>query len=243
MNISKLKILFVLFISLSIGFSQVKFSAGPVIGYTGPTGDYSGTTVDYYNGAKYGLSGGIHFGAVLKIKLPVLRIRTGFSFTSLNNTGNSETDKPNSFVEVKQSLFMISAGPEFAFSVPSSPIVPYAGLDLIFTSISGQTSFQGVSKVETGTYTMSSATRLGLGLGAGAEFHFGKKYAVDISVKYNLVNLMGKKFEDLPSDKREDSYVNLNDDRDPAYPDDKHPIGSSRSISTIQLNLGFLFDF
>jgi len=231
--------------SVNLLFSQVKLSAGPSIGLTAPSSDYSGTTIDYYNGVNYGLSSGVNFGAILKIKLAVIRIRAGLNYASLKNSGNSEPDKPNSFVETKQSMFTVFAGPEFSFSIPASPIVPYAGIDLLLTSFSGETSFQGVSRVPSGTYSMSGSTRFGLGLGAGIEFHFANKYAVDLGIRYNLNNLFGKKFEELPSDERIDSYVNLNDEQDPNYSvnPDKHPIRSSRSISVIQINVAFLFDF
>jgi hypothetical protein len=116
---------------------------------------------------------------------------------------------------------------------------------LLFSSIGGETSFHGVSRVSDGTYTMSSATRLGLGLGAGAEFRFGGNHAVDLSARFNFINLIGKKFEELPSNERSDSYVNLNDEQDPNYVADpnKHPISNSRSISTFQFNIAFLFGF
>jgi len=244
MKSSKVAVCILIIVAAShFTFSQVKLSLGPSVGLTVPTGDYSGTTIDYYNGAKYGLSSGVNFGAIFKIKLPVVRIRAGLNYSSLSNTGNSEADKPNSFVEVKHSLFMISAGPEFSFNVPSSPITPYAGVDLLFTSISGETRFQGVSKVETGTYNMAGASRLGVGIGAGVEFGFGGKYAVDLSLRYNFINIIGKKFEELSTDRREDSYVNLNDEQDPNYGNniDKHFINNSRSISTFQFNLAFLF--
>ncbi|NOS83856.1 MAG: porin family protein [Ignavibacteria bacterium] len=237
---------FVLLMMLSItSFSQVGFSLGPSFGVTIPSGDYSGTTIDYYNGAKYGLGTGINFGVIFKANLPVLNIRAAINYSSLSNSGNSEADKPNSFVEVKQNLLMISVGPEFRFNLPSSPVTPYGGADLIFSSIGGETKFQGVSRVETGTYSLNNSSRIGIGIGAGAEISFGKKYAIDLGIRYNLINLIGKKFEELPTDKREDSYVNLNDEQDPNYsvdPND-HPINNSRSISTLQFNLAFLFRF
>jgi opacity protein-like surface antigen len=235
-----------IFVVFSIpSFSQVGFSLGPSIGLTVPAGDYSGTTVDYYNGAKYGLGSGVNFGVLFKAKLPVFNIRAEINYTSLSNSGNSETDKPNSFVEVKQNVLMITAGPEFRFNIPSSPVTPYAGLDLIFSSIGGETRFEDVARVSTGTYSMSSASRLGLGLGAGAEINIGKNYSIDLGIRYNFINLIGKNFEEMASDERSDSYVNLNDEQDPNYSVDpnKHPINNSRSISTFQFNLGFLFRF
>lgn len=248
-----LRILFLLiitFVFIHSGQSQVKFLIGPSGGLTVPAGDYGGTTIEYYNGTKYGLSSGANVGIIAKIKLPnIIRFRFAGNFSFLKNSGNSESDKPNSFVEVKHTVFMLSIGPEFGFGLPASPIKPYAGVDLLLTSFSGETTFRGVSRVPSdGTYSMSSATRIGLGLGAGVEISVGKN-SVDVGLRYNFLNLIGKKFEDiLPSeDRRLDSYLSLNDDTDPLYnpsdPDKKHPIGSSRSISTFQLNAAFLFGF
>ena len=223
--------------------SQVKIWLGPEVGLTVPTGDYGGTTVDFYNGAKYGLGTGVNFGALAKFKLTVLTIRGGINYSAHNNSGNSDPENPNSFIEVKQNMLTIFAGPEFSFKIPSSPVLPYLGADLLFTSLSGETTFQGVARVPSGTFSMSGASRLGLGIGGGVEFHFGKKYALDLGLRYNFINLIGKKFEELPSDARVDSYTNLNDDQDPNYavdPND-HPISNSRSISTFQVNLAFLF--
>ncbi|HEY3252171.1 MAG TPA: outer membrane beta-barrel protein [Ignavibacteria bacterium] len=219
--------------------SQVKFSAGPTVGMTLPSGDYSGTTIDYYNGTKYGLGSGVNFGAVLKAGFSVVTIKASLNFSSLSNSGNSEPGQGS--VNVKQKLFMIGIGPEFGFSLKGSPVKPYAGIDLLFTSFSGETSFQGVSKVPSGTYSMSSSSRTGIGFGIGAEFSVAKKYALDLNIKYNMLNLMGKDFTGGPD--RINSYLALNDEKDPLYPDDKHPIGSSRSISVIQFNLAFLFGF
>jgi opacity protein-like surface antigen len=226
-------------------YSQTGFSIGPSVGVTIPSGDYSGTTVDYYNGAKYGLGSGVNFGVVFKARLPVLNIRAAVNYSSLSNSGNSETDRPQSFIEVKHNLLMLSAGPEFKFNIPASSLTPYAGADLIFTSISGESRFDEAARVDDGTYTMNGSSRLGIGLGAGAEIAIGNKFGIDICLRYNLINLIGKKFEELPSDERVDSYVNLNDEQDPNYSVDpnKHPINNSRSISTLQFNLAFLFRF
>ncbi len=221
--------------------AQVKFSLGPSLGITIPTGDYSGTTLDYYAGTKYGLSSGINFGAVFKAKFPILSLKVSLNYSPLKNTGNSEPGQGS--VEVKQNLFIIGIGPEFSFNIPASPIKPYVGIDLLLTSFSGETTFQGVARVPSGTYSIASATRTGLGLGAGAEFSFGKKYALDFGIKYSLLNLMGKDF--TGGSDRINSYTSLNDASDPLYTasNDEHFIVSNRSISVLQFNLAFLFGF
>jgi opacity protein-like surface antigen len=231
--------LFLLVFIQMFAASQVKFSVGPELGVTIPVGDYSGTTIDYYNGTAYGLSPGINFGVVFKAALPVISFRVAANFSSLKNTGNSEPGQGS--VTVKHHLFMLSAGPEFVINLPGSPVKPYLGADLLFTSFSGETSFQGVARVPSGPFEMSSASRIGLGVGGGVEFSIGKKYLLDLGFRYNIHNLFSKSFSG--GDDRIFSYTSLNDDADPLYPEDisKHPIGSSRSISTLQVNLVFLF--
>lgn len=222
--------------------SQISLSIGPSVGYIGPQSDYSGTTVDYYNGTKYGLGSGVNFGAIARVRIPFLSGKLGLSYASLSASG--DPGQGGGTIDVKQKLLVISIGPEFNIAIPFSPVVPYLGLDLLFTTISGETTFNGVARVPSGTYEMSSATRTGLGLGAGVIVGFGKKFSLDAGLKFNLHNLFGKTFTG-GSDERLSSYTSLNDDADPlnsSDPDD-HPIAQSRNISTIQFNLAFLFDF
>lgn len=233
----------VIFFSVSLSYSQLKYSIGPFIGVTIPTGDYSGTTIDYYNGIHYGLSSGADVGAIFKIKLPVLAIRISAGYAPLKNTGLAVIDEPESYIEVKQSLFTISAGPEFHFNIPQSPIKPYAGIDLLLTSFNGEATFLHVPHgVPDATFSMSSTTRIGLGLGAGVEFGLGNKYSLDLGLRYNIHNLFGKNI--TASDNRTTSYLYLNDAADPLYPFDPvhHPISSNRNISTLNINLAFLFN-
>lgn len=241
----KYLILILLFGGLTPVVSQVKFSAGPEIGITLPQGDYSGTTTDYYSGLKYGLNTGVNFGAVFKAKLPVLSIRAAVNYSILSNSGLADANNPGSYVEVKHKLLMISVGPEFYFSLPASPIKPYAGIDLLISSFSGESTFQGLSRVPSGTYNMSSAGRTGIGLGIGAEVGIGRKMTLDLGLRYNLINLFSKSYEGGYDANRIDSYLYLNDAKDPRYPNeaDKHPIGSDRNISTLQFNLSILFGF
>lgn len=243
MKLAKLIPFLFLIIFFETSYSQVKFSAGPTVGLTAPMGDYGGTTIDYYYGSKYGLGSGINLGAIFKAKFSSVSARVSAIYSSHSNTGNSEPGK--GYVETKQSLFIIGLGPEFAFSIQGSPIKPYVGVDLLITNFSGETTFRGVARVPSdGTYSMSSATRTGIGFGAGIDYGLGKKYSLEFGIRYNLHNVFSKSF--VGGDKRIFSYTSLNDDKDPLYPDDElkeHFIGSTRSITTFQFNLAFLFDF
>lgn len=227
----------------STAFSQMGLKIGPALGLTSPTGDYGGDVKDFYAGTKYGMRSGVNFGALAKIQLGPLNGRLSLSYASLSNSGNSNPSQSNSTVEVKNSLFMITLGTEFGFGIPFSPVKPYAGIDLLFTTIGGSFNYQGTTGVPSGERNISSASRTGLGLAVGTEIGFGTLTA-DISLRYNLINLFGKKYEGVTnSNNRVDAYTSLNDDADPNATNDNHPIANSRSISTIQLQLGILFGF
>ena len=221
--------------------SQIKFSVGPIIGYTSPAGDLSGTTIEYYNGSKYGLNGAVNFGAQAKLKLLIINIKGSLAYTSLSNSGNSEPGQGS--IESNMKLLTFGIGTEFHLPLPLVPVNPYVGLDLLLTNFSGETIFNGVARVPSGTYSMSPASRTGLGVGAGVEISMGKKTSLDLGVKYNMYNLIGRSYSG--GDDRIFSYTSLNDEADPQYSADpnKHPVSSGRLISAVQFNLGFLFDF
>jgi hypothetical protein len=234
-------VIFFILIIINTTFPQISFSIGPIIGYTGPSGDLSGTTMDYYSGTKYGQSGNVNFGAQAKLKILFIRAKVSIMYTSLSNSGNTEPDKGS--VETSMKLLSYGVGTEFHLPLPLIPIHPYIGIDLMFTNFSGETVFTGDQRVPSGTYSLNSASRTGLGIGAGAELSLGKKYSLDLDIKYNMYNLLGKSFSG--GDRRLDSYTSLNDEADPQYSadPDKHPISDSRMINAVQINLCFLFDF
>ncbi|MBL8017846.1 MAG: hypothetical protein JNK43_11285, partial [Ignavibacteria bacterium] len=164
----------------------------------------------------------------------------------LDNNGNANPDQPNSTVEIKNNIFMLTLGTEFGFGIPFSPVKPYAGIDLLFTTISGSYNFQGTAEVSSGEKSIKSASRTGLGFSIGSEVAFGRSFVLDLSLRYNLINLFGKSYDGVTnSNDRNDAYTNLNDAADPNYSagNSKHPIGNSRSIATIQFNAGLLFGF
>jgi hypothetical protein len=248
MKFFKSLIILIIFFGVSYTAKSQIFSLGPSVGVTMPVSDYGGSTVDYYNGVQYGLGTGFNIGGVFKAKLPVLiNIRAAINYSLLSNSGLASSSNPGSHIEVKHNILLISIGPEFYFTLPGSPIKPYAGVDLLFSSFSGETMFQGVPGVPSnGTYSMSSATRTGLGFGIGGEIKIGSKNALDIGLRYNLHNLFAKSYEGpYDSDRRLDAYIFLNDAKDPRYPEDigDHPVGTDRNISTVQINLAFLFGF
>lgn len=234
----------VLFLLPVLAESQIRLVIGPSIGLTSPTIDYSGETSDFYTGTKYGLRSGINFGAIAKVTLGPLNGKLTVSYASFSNSGKGDITKTNSTLEVKNNIFMITLGTEFGFAIPLSPIRPYAGIDVLFTTISGTFNYQGTSDVASNEHSIESSSKTGLGLNLGSEIKFGASTSLDLSLHYNLINLFGKDFKSGGTN-RIDSYSSLNDAKDPAYNalDAKHFIGNDRTIATIQIQAGLLFGF
>jgi len=243
---------FIVFVLFGILFfagetnSQISIKLGPMLGLTSPTIDYSGDTKDFYAGTKYGLRSGLNYGVMAKLNFLSLNGRFSVSYASLSNDGTADPTKNNSTVKVESNIVLITIGPEFTFSVPKSPIKPYAGIDLLFSSISGTFDFQGSTPngLTGGQTSIQSASRTGLGFSFGSEIAIGN-INLDLSIRYNLHNLFGKEYINSNSNNKTGVYSSLNDAKDPNFPtaDDKHPVGNDRTIATIQFQLGFLFGF
>jgi hypothetical protein len=236
-------LIFVSFLTFTNSYSQLNITFGPFLGMTLPVNDYSGETTDYYAGTKYGLKSNVSFGLLTKLTFGPIKARASLTYSSLSNSGISEVSKPNSKTEIKNSLLIISIGPEYCFTIAGSPLKPCFGIDLLFSTISGSGSFQGTSNVSSDPYDIPSTSKTGLGLGFGVEFSFVKT-TFDIGMRYNLVNLFGKSYSST-GNKREDAYKNINDAKDPLNATDpaNHPVSADRSITTINLYLAILFGF
>jgi opacity protein-like surface antigen len=240
-RLTQFSILVVAFIAITGTYTsaQVNFKLGGGIGVMSPVSDYGGTTMDFYNGTAYGLKGGLNLQAKAKIGFSSLNLTGEIDYSSLSNSGNSQPGQGS--VNISQKVLSLKIGPEFRFNLPT--ITPYIGFNLALNSFSGETSFQGVSKVPSATYSMNNTTRFGIGFTAGTEVSLSPSLSLDFNISYNLLNLAGKEWVDVNPDARVNSYLSLNDQRDPLYSvgDDKHIISNSRSIQSILFTASVLF--
>jgi opacity protein-like surface antigen len=223
--------------------SQVNLKLGGGIGVMSPASDFGGSTLEYYNGSRYGLSSGLNIQGKAKVGLAGLNLTGEIDYASLANSGNSEPGQGK--VDLSQKILSLKVGPEFRFSLPALPVIPYIGANIALNNFRGETTFQGVSKVPSATYTVSDATRFGVGFSAGTEVSIGPLLSLDFTISYNLMNVFGKTWDDVNPgiNQRIDSYLSLNDDPDPQYAagDEKHFISSGRSIHSILFSASILF--
>jgi hypothetical protein len=230
-------VLLILVSSFAVAHSQINLQAGVGGGMTIPAADYSGTTSEYYSGTKYGLSTGFNVHAKARVGIIGLRLVGEIGYSSFSNSGEAMPGQGS--VDVSQNVLAFKVGPEFHFGIPLVPVTPYLGANLALNRFSGETKFQGISKVPSGTIELSAASRIGFGFSGGVLLSLGPLTSIDVGVTYDMLNASGKTWEDANAtqDLRLDSYLSLNDDKDPLYKagDDKHFIANSRTMNAFQV--------
>ena len=113
---------------------------------------------------------GFHVGAKGRISgfMPLHVVGFG-NYNRLANKVGSESDV----------VWMLGAGLEYP--IPSAVVKPYIGVDAVANFFSNTASGSPTRK------------RVGAGAGAGVSFSVPAMGSIDVSVKYHLLNLIGKK--------------------------------------------------
>ncbi len=225
------------------GFGQSIMQLGVGGGLAVPAADYGGTTFGYYAGTSYGLPAGYNIHIKSRFVLVGIPMSGEIDFSVMN--GNGEAAPGIGKIDQTQRVFSIKAGPEFTFSIPSLPFTPYFGGSIAINDIGGDVSFHGVPNVSDAAYIMNAVSRVGVGLSAGALVPLNPRITLDVGISYNFLNPFSKGWEDVhPSvDQRVDSYLSLNDDKDPLYTpnDNTHFIGRTRNVHLMIVSVTFMF--
>jgi len=132
----------------------------------------------------YGFGSNLHFGAQARIDLPLVPINPILfvDYHLLRGEGNRSGTKINT----SQNILSIGAEGEYII-LPLPFVKPYISLDVSLNKI-------GELKEESsvGTITQTGFTRYGGGIGAGAVITILPVIDLDVSLKYQTLNLVGK---------------------------------------------------
>ncbi|MBI9072231.1 MAG: outer membrane beta-barrel protein [Melioribacteraceae bacterium] len=177
--------LIILLLLVSISKAQ-SLRIGPAVGFTAvqESGIFGPSMPD--------LDNNLHYGVKAKLSLPMLplKIQAHVIYTSFEGSGNAIPPIFSSLtktdVKVETSLLSIGIGGEWAL-IPG-PVQPYIAADFLISSF-GDTdiSYSNIYDVST-----SGESRYGLGIGAGVDFKLLPTIDVDLTLKYNFNNLIGK---------------------------------------------------
>ncbi len=178
----KIKYLISAFLLLTtISFAQ-GLKIGPLAGYNTFTSPDSYKNDISENGL--GFSSNIQYGLKAKLDLILIKAIAFVAYNPLSASGDFNTGVGITKIETESSLLTIGLGAEFGLLPVPGPVKPYIGADILINSF---------GKVEiNGNETNSSFSRYGLGIGAGVEFTALPKIDLDLNVKYNFNNLIGK---------------------------------------------------
>jgi hypothetical protein len=88
------------------------------------------------------------------------------------------------FLEGDVSQKILTVGLGVNYNLISGPLTPYLTLDL---------QYNNFGETQQGAQTFGAFSRTGLGIGAGAAFSLLPLFDLDVTAKYNMLNLMGKK--------------------------------------------------
>lgn len=167
------KIIFLLFIALSISTMGQSLKVGIGGGYTALTGSNDFTAEDMMN-----FKSGIHYGGKLLVGVPLLPIQ--FVANIYNNPLSSEITIASEKVTAEMSFLSAGVGAEFTL-IPG-PIQPYLAGEFLYTSFS-ETTVNNITIAD-------SESKTGLGLGAGLYFKLLPIFDIDVSVHYNMNTLL-----------------------------------------------------
>jgi opacity protein-like surface antigen len=136
-------------------------------------------TPSYYTDVA-GFSSEYHIGLKGKLNLPVSPI-TPIGFVEYHFFRGSEST-PTGNSDTKQNILSIGVGGEY--SIIPGPLSPYLGVDIEFNNLGDLTT--------SGSQTSSGVSRMGLGVGAGVMFKLLPVINLDLTLKYQMLNLFGK---------------------------------------------------
>lgn len=183
----KLLLFFFIIIGLNSGYPQIKFLiGGGLASVQGPpewTNTFEKLGADFNNE--------LNIGAKVKIGIPIIPFKPVAGITYYFLKGSSSSSQAGDFSK-SLNLLSLYAGGEYAF-IPG-PFSPYANVDIQYNFfMEGKEEFPGGN----GSFS-GSGNRIGLGLGIGMNFKFLPFMGLDLSVKYNFLNISGKQ-ENEPS--------------------------------------------
>ncbi len=212
---------FLIVFAISNLYSQNQITVHVTGGYDLPMQDFKGTigsdTNNYVqkSGFNIGADGKYYLGKKRNVGITVSLSYNGF-------TSGTYTYPDGSTLIYKINIFAAGLGVEYAFS-PKGKANPFIGAEFTGNFFSGSSTFTTSGGAATET-SVNSASRFGVQFNGGVDIKFSKGVGAVIGIRYNLANLIGKKYDTTTTN------INLND---ASYT-------SSSGISVNAKNIGYL---
>jgi hypothetical protein len=170
-------------------FSQA-FPQGIKFNIGGGLTKISGDLTNDISTTGFGLNTGWNLIAKARLSIPMVPFvpNAFIQYTKVTSSGSYTVPIVNTSYSVNTSATFFTVGVGGEIQLIPGPISPYAGLDLMYNNITTKfdSSIPLINSIEN-TYS-----RIGLGIGVGVQLAM-----IDVSVKYNMMNLIGKSSGEL----------------------------------------------
>jgi len=185
----------VIIFAVNGSFAQPQIVIHVTGGYDLPTGDLKGdiTTIENQTSATNTAwqKSGFNVGADGKYFLGKKRnVGITLSLGYHGFTSSTYTDPNSNTFLIKVNDFAVGLGAEYDF-MPKGKANPFIGVEFVGNFLSGSAAF--TTAAASTNWTMNSASRFGFQGNLGCDFAFSKSVGAVIGLRYNLVNLIGKK--------------------------------------------------
>ncbi len=234
-KINFILVVFLILFAVSNSYSQNQVSVHVTGGYDLPMQDLKGTIGTDTN--NYLQKSGFNIGADVKYYLGKKR-NAGITLSGSYNgfTSGTYTGPSGNTALVKINIFAIGIGAEYAF-MPKGKANPFIGVEFTGNFISGSGTYTFTTGPANINTTLNSATRFGVQFNGGVDIKFSKSFGAVIGIKYNLANLIGKKYDTTGTTT---AAFNLND---ASYTDSAGNSVNAKNIGYIQLYAGVALFF
>ena len=208
-----------------------------------PAADFAGTTRGFYSGTSYGLGPGEGINIRSRFRLLGIPLIGEINYSLIPGEGDAQAGVGS--ISIKDRVFSTKVGPEFTFIPLGLPFHLYLDATVGINDIGGDVSFKGVPGVPDMAYIKNAVARLGVGVSGGAVVPLNERILLDVGLSYNFLNPFLQAWDDVhPSvDQRVDSYLALNDAKDPLYAagNATHFIGAARRVNLMLVSMDFMF--
>lgn len=186
----------ILFFSITYSLNAQNIQIGIGGGYTKLFNNEFYTSAISEDGL--GFKHGAHISFKVKLGYEALPIRTNcyVSYLPLNSEGTITLSHGDRDIGFSSNVLSYGLGIEYEISNSFLPL--YISLNLKMNKFN-ETSLKETYPVAWAPYyltlfrSISDETRLGIEIGFGHEFYLFTKYGIDIYIKYDILNLIGKK--------------------------------------------------
>jgi opacity protein-like surface antigen len=188
----------------------------PIAGFLVPLTQLKGNISSYsltnkaVSSSSYFEKWGFDAGSLVKLpfgKRGNLRLVVSLTYSKFYEKGNDSSGAYT--IKPKLNDLQIGIGGEWAFT-QFKEIIPFVGFDLTGNIFDGSIEHIDNTTSVSVVTNYNTTTRYGFAIGVGADYYLSKDVSILIGVKYNIANLLGRKYGSTGAHELNDASFSIN---------------------------------